>query len=101
MDQHGSVDDTATTSVHGDPDTSSTAASLDPHGSADPEMLGARPFPIKLDLDKTVVIVADMQNDFGSRGGMFDRGVDISAIQGVVAPINAETSFFASAFYNS
>jgi nicotinamidase-related amidase len=33
------------------------------------------------------VIVVDMQNDFGSRGGMFHRaGIDISMIQRAVAP---------------
>jgi len=35
------------------------------------------------------VIVVDMQNDFGSKGGMFDRaGVDIAPIQKVVEPIS-------------
>jgi ureidoacrylate peracid hydrolase len=33
------------------------------------------------------VIVVDMQNDFGAKGGMFDRaGIDISGIQKVVEP---------------
>ena len=49
--------------------------------------LDAKPAPIKLDLPKTVVIVVDMENDFGSKGGMFDRaGIDISMIQKAVAP---------------
>ena len=49
--------------------------------------LDARPRPISLDLGKTAVIVIDMQNDFGSKGGMFDRaGIDISGIQKAVAP---------------
>lgn len=48
----------------------------------------ARPDPITLETARTAVIVVDMQNDFGSRGGMFDRaGIDISVIQKVVAPI--------------
>lgn len=35
----------------------------------------------------TAVIVVDMQNDFGSEGGMFDRaGLDISGIRSCVAP---------------
>jgi ureidoacrylate peracid hydrolase len=35
----------------------------------------------------TAVIVVDMQNDFGSKGGMFDRaGIDISGIQEAVGP---------------
>jgi nicotinamidase-related amidase len=35
----------------------------------------------------TAVIVVDMQNDFASKGGMFDRaGIDISGIQEAVDP---------------
>ena len=49
--------------------------------------LAAKPRPINLDLAKTVVMVVDMQNDFGSKGGMFDRaGLDISIIQRAVPP---------------
>jgi ureidoacrylate peracid hydrolase len=49
--------------------------------------LDARPKPIELDTTKTAVIVVDMQNDFGAKGGMFDRaGIDISGIQKAVAP---------------
>lgn len=49
----------------------------------------ATPEPITIDIAQTVVIVVDMQNDFGSKGGMFDRaGVDIAPIQKVVAPIS-------------
>jgi ureidoacrylate peracid hydrolase len=45
----------------------------------------ARPEAISMDTAKTAVIVVDMQNDFGSKGGMFDRsGLDISVIQNVV-----------------
>lgn len=47
----------------------------------------ARPQAIAIDTARTAVIVVDMQNDFGSKGGMFDRaGIDISGIQKVVAP---------------
>ncbi len=47
----------------------------------------ARPGPFDLDLSHAAVIVVDMQNDFGSEGGMFARaGIDISTIQGAVAP---------------
>jgi len=47
--------------------------------------LSAAPTPLTLDTAKTAVIVVDMQNDFGSRGGMFDRaGIDISGIQRAV-----------------
>lgn len=49
--------------------------------------LDAKPAPIRIDTAKTAIIVVDMQNDFGSKGGMFDRaGIDISMIQRVVAP---------------
>src|SRR6476646_8861253 len=34
---------------------------------------------------KSALVVVDMQNDFGSKGGMFDRaGIDISGIQEAV-----------------
>lgn len=47
----------------------------------------AAPEAITFDTARTAVIVVDMQNDFGSRGGMFDRaGVDIAPIQKVVGP---------------
>lgn len=49
--------------------------------------LDAKAEPIAIDTAKTAVIVVDMQNDFGSKGGMFDRaGLDISMIQKAVAP---------------
>ena len=49
--------------------------------------LDAKPGSITLDPVTTAVIVVDMQNDFGSRGGMFDRaGIDISGIQEAVGP---------------
>jgi len=47
----------------------------------------AKPAPITIDAAKTAVIVVDMENDFGSKGGMFDlAGIDISGIQKAVAP---------------
>ncbi|SRR5712692_959950 len=49
--------------------------------------LDAKPEPIAIDTARTAVIVVDMQNDFGAKGGMFDRaGIDISGIQKVIAP---------------
>jgi ureidoacrylate peracid hydrolase len=49
--------------------------------------LDAEPEPVTFDTAKTAVIVVDMQNDFGSKGGMFDRaGIDISGIQSAIAP---------------
>jgi ureidoacrylate peracid hydrolase len=42
----------------------------------------ARPTDVELDPRRVAVLVIDMQNDFGSPGGMFDRaGIDISGIQ--------------------
>jgi ureidoacrylate peracid hydrolase len=50
-------------------------------------ILDAKPEPITIEPTKTAVLVVDMQNDFGSKGGMFDRaGLDISMIQATVHP---------------
>src|SRR5437588_5508962 len=58
-----------------------------PTGHGRSVALAAKPAPITFDLAKTVVMVVDMQNDFGSKGGMFDRaGLDISIIQRAVPP---------------
>ena len=47
----------------------------------------AKPEPIAIQTAKTAVIVVDMQNDFGTKGGMFDlAGIDISMIQKAVNP---------------
>jgi len=47
----------------------------------------AKPEPIAIDTARAAVIVCDMQNDFGTKGGMFDRaGIDISGIQRAVGP---------------
>src|SRR4051812_12424349 len=47
----------------------------------------AKPDSIAIDAAKTAVIVVDMENDFGSKGGMMDRaGIDISMIQKVIHP---------------
>jgi len=49
--------------------------------------INAQPEAIRIELAKTAVLVIDMQNDFGAKGGMFDRaGIDISPIQHVIAP---------------
>lgn len=48
----------------------------------------ANPQPISIDASKTAVIVVDMQNDFCSKGGLFDHaGVDISMVQRAVGAI--------------
>jgi ureidoacrylate peracid hydrolase len=50
-------------------------------------VIEAQPAPIHIDTTHTAVLVIDMQNDFGAKGGMFDRaGIDISMIQQAVAP---------------
>ncbi len=50
--------------------------------------IDAKPQPFVMDTARSAVIVIDMQNDFGSRGGMFDRaGIDISPIQKVVPAV--------------
>ncbi|HTI93729.1 MAG TPA: isochorismatase family cysteine hydrolase [Puia sp.] len=50
--------------------------------------IDAKPGPIIVEITNTAVIVVDMQNDFGSRGGMFDRmGIDISMIRKVISPM--------------
>ncbi len=50
-------------------------------------MIDARPQPIHIDVTRTAVIVVDMQNDFGTEGGLFHRtGIDISSIQRAVGP---------------
>ena len=47
--------------------------------------LDARPNPIHFPLSQSAVLVIDMQNDFGSKGGLFDlAGIDISSIRAVV-----------------
>ncbi|MBZ9663076.1 cysteine hydrolase [Mesorhizobium sp. ESP-6-4] len=52
-----------------------------------PLVIDAKPQPISIDLANAAVLVVDMQNDFGSQGGMFDRaGIDISGIQRAVGP---------------
>jgi ureidoacrylate peracid hydrolase len=51
--------------------------------------LTARPDSISVDVASTAIIVVDMQNDFGAKGGMFDKaGIDISVIQQVINPIS-------------
>lgn len=50
-------------------------------------MLDTRPEAIGIDVARCAVLVIDMQNEFGAKGGMFDRaGIDISPIREAVAP---------------
>src|SRR5438445_4767192 len=47
----------------------------------------AKPEPIAINPKNTAVIVVDMENDFVTKGGMFDRaGRDISGAQKAIAP---------------
>lgn len=50
--------------------------------------VAARPETFQFETAHAAVIVVDMQNDFGSEGGMFERAaVPISDIQAVVPPV--------------
>lgn len=50
--------------------------------------VAARPASFCFDLRSAAVVVVDMQNDFGSAGGMFDlAGIDIAPIRAIVEPI--------------
>ncbi len=50
----------------------------------------ALPEPVEIDPSRTALVVIDMQNAFGSEGGMFDKaGIDITVIQQAVAPTAA------------
>lgn len=47
----------------------------------------ARPEPVQIETGRCAVLVVDMQNDFGAKGGMFDRaGIDIAPIERAVGP---------------
>lgn len=51
--------------------------------------IAARPEAVSFDPSRTAVMVIDMQNDFGCRGGMFDRaGLDVAPIAHLVQPIS-------------
>jgi ureidoacrylate peracid hydrolase len=50
--------------------------------------LVAEPEPIDIDLQRTAVLIVDMQNAFISKGGMFDlRGIDVTPNQRIIEPI--------------
>lgn len=52
-----------------------------------PVTISATPGDFQCSSENSAVLVIDMQNDFGSEGGMFHRaGIDISAIQLAVKP---------------
>lgn len=50
-------------------------------------IIDAEPEPLPFDCAESALVVVDMQNDFCSPGGMFDRaGIDISPIQQTIGP---------------
>ena len=52
--------------------------------------INAVPEPVEIDPSRTALVVIDMQNAFGSKGGMFDKaGIDITGIQEAVPPTAA------------
>ena len=52
-----------------------------------PKIIKANPEPLTVNCAETAVIVVDMQNDFCSRGGLFDRvGINISTVRKAVGP---------------
>jgi ureidoacrylate peracid hydrolase len=53
----------------------------------DVRTIDAKPAPVAIDLAHAAVLVVDMQNDFGAKGGMFDRaGIDLSPIVQAIPP---------------
>src|SRR6478609_9099215 len=52
-----------------------------------PLTIETRAGPMPIDPNRTAVVVVDMQNDFATPGGMFDRGgVDLAGIRATIAP---------------
>ena len=52
--------------------------------------LATRPEPLEVELEKSAVIVVDMQNAFASKGGLLDlAGIDIAEAEGVVRTIQS------------
>ena len=50
--------------------------------------IAAKPDSAIINVSTTAVIVVEMENDFGEKGGMFDRaGIEIAGIQDIVNPI--------------
>jgi ureidoacrylate peracid hydrolase len=69
------------------PEKAARAAGQRTDGRSRVMMIEAKPEPVHFDPARTAIVVVDMQNDFGARGGMFERaGIDISMIERAVAP---------------
>lgn len=63
-----------------------------PHAPLRKAALKAQPQNIVIDLNRTAVVVVDMQNDFCAPGGWFDSlGVDLSGIRAIYPRIRAVT----------
>jgi ureidoacrylate peracid hydrolase len=46
------------------------------------------PEPLDIDLNRSALVIVDMQNAFVAKGGMFDlRGFDVTPVQKVIGPI--------------
>ena len=57
-------------------------------GAGKPALIQADPEPIEIDLQRTAVIVIDMQNAFVSKGGYLDlNGIDTSQGQKIIESI--------------
>ncbi|WP_374946580.1 cysteine hydrolase family protein [Agreia sp.] len=55
-----------------------------------PVEIDAVPQPLSIDLDRTAIIVVDMQNDFCAEGGWLNGiGVDVSPARAAIDPLNA------------
>ncbi len=55
--------------------------------------LEAEPKSLEIDLQRTVIMVIDMQNVFAAKGGLFDvHGMDISPCRKTIAPIEKITN---------
>ena len=53
-------------------------------------LVEARPSAVLIDPERTAVVVVDMQNDFASEGGMFQRaGIDVTGIRAITPRIAA------------
>jgi ureidoacrylate peracid hydrolase len=73
--------------TNGKSDSTFVASSNDKKNIFKSFHIKAKPDSIAINASNTAVIVVDMENDFGSKGGMFDRaGINISMIQKVINP---------------
>ncbi len=84
----GLIGATAAASLVGGPGEGSASAEQTQNVNGRIVRINAKPEAIAIDIKKTAVIVVDMQNDFGAKGGMVDlAGIDISGIRKAIAPI--------------